>query len=479
MNLTVGHGIKAGALIFIATLFVVACEGPGGTAGDRGPGGETGASGPQGMTGASGPQGMTGASGPQGMTGASGPQGMTGATGPTPAGAAGNLAPERQDMIPDVVINDTVAGAIGTGKSVVASMYFHDDHPEMVTYTASVTMQSMNISSGNEDTVATKVSAVRDMKMMDKFTISLSDGLTPASTEYVPSTPRYGDAMVEIVAMDQEMLWTTQEFLVRRNRRAILRTEGTDALTQRPADFNVGTAGMNVAECAHLIKAMPEMLLSMADPRIDCYTLNHGVTGYALNTAMIKIMAGGRSGRDAGLFTDDDTLRMNPDRYVVQDTEIADVVLDKGTATVSGKKGGVSELTLQAIDTGDLTSPAVTFDINVDPGPMPTAKALPDHIKASLSADAPVGGPEYKLLALSTYFSHTPHADVDDAETLEYSGSSSDDDIAGPATVADDDMTILLKSVGTVVIMVTASEGGTTALPAQSVTRTFKLEVIE
>ena len=69
MNQIVGRWIKAGALIFVTTLIIAACEGASGVTGPQGPTGVPGPQGPQGETGPMGPQGETGPMGPQGETG--------------------------------------------------------------------------------------------------------------------------------------------------------------------------------------------------------------------------------------------------------------------------------------------------------------------------------------------------------------------------------------------------------------------------
>jgi hypothetical protein len=319
-------------------------------------------------------------------------------------------------------------------------MYFHDDNLATVMYRTNVTMQAMNTTGG---TAATTVSAKAGMA--GAIAISLGNGLPANTDEYEARMPAYGNGMVEIVATDDADLWTTQEFYVRRNRRPI-NADG------RATSFNVGTIGAAGVS----------------------YTIDHGTDDEKDNTAALDIKA------DA-LFTDDDTLRFDPDRYVVADSEFVSVSIAGGTATVMGEKGGATELTLQAVDTGNLKSTAYTFAINVDPGPTATKKEL-QAITASLSQDAPTGGPVYRLLAVSSYFAHTPHEDVDPNETLEYSGVSSDDDIAivGDHNATDDYIDITLKAIGEVTISLTAKEsGGTPVAPLQSVTRTVTLNVQE
>ena len=76
MNRIMRRWVKAGALIFVATLVVAACEGP------AGPTGAAGADGADGGDGARGPAGDTGLAGQPGTPGEQGPPGQDGATGP-------------------------------------------------------------------------------------------------------------------------------------------------------------------------------------------------------------------------------------------------------------------------------------------------------------------------------------------------------------------------------------------------------------
>jgi hypothetical protein len=339
------------------------------------------------------------------------------------------------------VLYDPVMGMVTTDTpvdpcSIDASMYFHDDNIAM--YRTNVTMEAMNTAQAELGTAATSVTAKAETT--GAIAVSLANGLPNDADDYAGRTPAYGNGMVEIVATDDGKLWTTQEFYVRRNRRPI-NADG------RATSFNVGTIGAAGVS----------------------YTIDEKE-----NTATVDIRA------DA-IFTDDDTLRFDPDRYVVADSEFVSVSISGGTATVMGEKGGATELTLQAVDTGNLKSTAYTFAINVDPGPTATKKEL-QAITASLSQDAPTGGPVYRLLAVSSYFAHTPHEDVDPNETLEYSGVSSDDDIAivGDHNATDDYIDITLKAIGEVTISLTAKEsGGTPVAPLQSVTRTVTLNVQE
>ena len=83
MNRIMRRWIKAGALIFVATLVVAACEGPAGPDGNDGRDGTAGAKGDQGDPGLQGPPGNDGNDGNDGDDGAKGDQGDPGNDGVT------------------------------------------------------------------------------------------------------------------------------------------------------------------------------------------------------------------------------------------------------------------------------------------------------------------------------------------------------------------------------------------------------------
>jgi hypothetical protein len=279
--------------------------------------------------------------------------------------------------------------------------------------------------------------------------------------------PDYSDGMIEVVATDELGLWNSQTFAVRRNRKPIAREGNANPSgDQRPDAFNVGA--INEVENDR----------SDLEPAAG-YFVNYGLSNQADNKFKVGIGA-------SALYQDDDTLTYDSDRYVLQDADVATVSISGGTATVMGI-GGTTMLTLQAMDTGMLTSPAVTFTVNADPTPTPSKKAL-QPITASLSQDVVgAGGPTYRLLAVSSYFAHNEvDNDVDGAERLTYTASSSDDDIATPRDYVDaqqsadpDTIPFTLKAIGTVTITLVATESTDTVAPLQSVTREVTLNVVE
>ena len=208
MNHAIGRWLKVGALMFIAAIVIAACEGAAGVTGPPGePGtpGAPGASGEPGTPGASGEPGTPGTPGQPGTPGASGEPGTPG----TP-GTPGVDSPGRKGMIDDVVISDKADRKIGDAMSVTVTDYFVGAQMYMAT-----------VGQMNADLIK---SVVQDMDMPGKFTISIADlaGIDGGgSTNSPPDQVELdypGNAMITVTATDENGLWTTQEFAVRRNR---------------------------------------------------------------------------------------------------------------------------------------------------------------------------------------------------------------------------------------------------------------------
>jgi hypothetical protein len=284
------------------------------------------------------------------------------------------------------------------------------------------------------------------------YTVSLKstlaadpDPVTAASEE--AKSAAYGNTMIEVTATDDGLLWTTQEFVVRRNRRPEILVETNEhpmATMNAPTAAAVGTTNK---------EAMTELMASM----------------YFYD--------------DAG-----DTLKLSG--VSVDDDEVADFSVMGDTLTVTGLKAGITMIRLKAVDTGELLSKQHSVTLTVDAGPEASEKPL-EPVTSSLSLEA-TGDPEWKTpLGIGEYFKLN---EINDQEGHTYTASSSDE---SKATVKyDDDATtyeagdpvvLILKALGDTTITLKVAEDAYSTdspdpnepAPDQVAERSFVLTVVE
>jgi N-acetylmuramoyl-L-alanine amidase CwlA len=138
-------------------------------------------------------------------------------------------------MIADVIFND-VNGKTGPDQPVVASMYFHDDDPASLSYSV---MQIPPTAAGAKVTFTESETAAGSYMVKLESTLAADFAATDADTGLTIAT-QYDNTMIEITAIDDGELWTTQEFMVRRNRRPGI-------LEAAPADTNGWHPGATMA----------------------------------------------------------------------------------------------------------------------------------------------------------------------------------------------------------------------------------------
>jgi hypothetical protein len=321
-------------------------------------------------------------------------------------------------MISAVVINDK-DGALDTeARSMDVTGYFHDDGALM--YTATVVSEPTNVDTNGDPDVgsATDVTVAESEEAPGTFAIALKDGVIVTNPNAGQVSARYGDAMVSVTAMDTGMLWTTQEFMVRRNRRAI---------------------------------AIPDLQTVMNDVG----------TNDKANTLELKV---------GSFFTDDDTIIFAS--ASLDDTEKASVSYAGDTVTVMGLTGGDTALRVKVVDTGGLISVQQNITVTVDPGLKVSEKAMAD-VESSLLRDAEME-PIYTLPG--TAASYFERVDSTDTDTLTYTAKSSVESVASVPESITDTLVATLKAVGTTEITLTVTEAEGDGVE-QSISRSFMLTV--
>ena len=429
MNQIVGRWIKAGALIFITTLIIAACEGPGGVTGpqgepgpqgERGPQGEVGPMGPQGEQGPPGADGEQGPQGEQGPAGADGADGADGAQGPQgeqgPQGDQGvegpveNLAPAPKGFIPAIVINDGGSPMWAYGSDTTAAVgdvtgFFHDDMPEMLSYSARVTAHA----GGALDTM---VSVVESDDTAGLFIATVTAGALPDPAYTAAVQESYGNSTVEVMATDQDDLWTSQTFYVRANRAPSIRVAG-DGKT----NLNEGLYETDV------------------------------VVGTAGDDKTLEIDTG------EAFFYDDDELTVTAE---VDDPTYASVEVSGDTITVTGLKGTEGAIStsilLRATDTGGLSTKQHVVTLEVDTGP--TIKAQPEDLTYTLEATSAT----VTVVDVARFFTQPPATGSSDGAYV-YTAASSNVSVATvQAAAVTDNLAIEVRSLGTTEITLTATE---------------------
>ena len=362
-------------------------------------------------------------------------------------------------MIDPVIINDA-DGKVGAAEVVMASMFFHDHNDNIVTYEAMVmaTAAGMDVTlSESEDDPGefTVTLAEKDFPTVD-------DPITSAQAALVALA--YQNSMVEVVATDEGDLWTTQEFIVRRNRRP-----------------EILPATVDTTALVH-----PNALTAVED------TAAVGTTNEQA-TATLK---------SSQYFYDDTDDMLELSEASSDDDETATVqIMDDGTVTVTGVKAGTTNIRLKATDTGDLVSKQHTVTLTVDAGPVAKTETPLVAVTSSLSRQT---NRVYTLpLAIDDYFTLNELAAT---EGHTYTVTSDDESVAtvgfvtfpvaatGPAFATDDTdqanhetrtVGVTLKAIGTTTITITVTEDtadpvtAEEPLPVQSAKRTFTFEVID
>ena len=277
MNRIWGRWLKAGALLVVAAVLVVGCEGaagipgavgPAGPQGEKGEPGEPGATGPQGPQGEQGPQGQPGAAGPQGEPGATGPQGDPGVDGaPGADGAPGEIGPQGQpgsDVDAGPAVIGRIGGSDGTLSLNATGKDFDDNGNEILLEgqrlkedgLPKIRVDGNEFFRGNdlmfeivsvehpmypaadyfdEDPTADPPPVLTDYGMVEIPTIRYfynqedDDGnvLDPDVFyfEIDTDTAMYGPSTVTMRATDMNGLWAEQEFVIRYNREPMLVAE--------------------------------------------------------------------------------------------------------------------------------------------------------------------------------------------------------------------------------------------------------------
>jgi hypothetical protein len=349
-------------------------------------------------------------------------------------------------MIADVIFND-VNGMPGAEQPLVASMYFHDDDPASVVY---------GVLQGPTKAAGSTVTFTESETVAGTYEVKLASTLGPDSATDDDSgetlANSYGNTMIEIMATDGGMLWTTQEFMVRRNRRPGI-LEASPAATN-----NFHPAATEAADTTAAV-------------------------GTTNAQAMTELMA-----PDYFYDDEDDTIGLH--EVSVDDDEVAEISLENGVLTVTGLKAGETEIRMKAIDSGMLVSTQHTVTLTVDAGPVASEKPLND-VTSSLSRTSdriystPLTAVEYfDLKAINNSEGHVFTASSSDESiaTVDVNGSANAD---ADETEGDDPLAITLKALGTVTITLKVTEAESTPptddqpAPVQSVERTFVMTVID
>ena len=367
-------------------------------------------------------------------------------------------------MIDPVIINDA-DGKVGAAEVVMASMFFHDHNDNIVTYEAMVmaTAAGMDVTlSESEDDPGEFT-----VTLAEKDFPTVATAGSPTSAEAAAIALAYQNSMVEVVATDEGDLWTTQEFIVRRNRRPEILPTGT------------GT----IADDARI------------HPNAAVYVEDTAAVGTTNEQATATL-------KSSQYFYDDTDDMLELSEASSDDDETATVqIMDDGTVTVTGVKAGTTNIRLKATDTGDLVSKQHTVTLTVDAGPVAKTATPLVAVTSSLSRQT---NRVYSLpLAVGDYFTLNELAAT---EGHTYTVTSSDESVATvgfvafpvpdppvfittPATANDNDeartVGITLKAIGmtTITIKVTEDTDETVTpeqpLPVQSAERAFVFEVID
>jgi hypothetical protein len=369
-----------------------------------------------------------------------------------PAGAQGddgpvdNVGPSPKGLIDPVIINDGQgednrchgSGAlenwdhddnadtdplIGCGLDIAAYFYDNDD-PEL-DFVSTVLAPNASVS---------KIALV-DAATLGVELLALPDDIyapirvVDADPNPLPASP-YDDVAVEVMAADDQGLWTTQTFMVRRNRRPtkLPATNGANG-PALPAEtsFIVGTRGDGTVATGNLNQRT-------LDPKT--------------------------------YFMDDDTISLQGS---MDDYSVAYEMPGSGgkLIVVGNSETTVYSTTiyLEAVDTGGLRSDRHVLTVNVDPAPtLHATNRLDDEIHVILEQTASA----YVIENMARYFDQkipASGAGSGDA-TLDICATSANHAVAtvtaeNGCVDGDGDLSFTLRSVGNSDIKVTATEPGT------------------
>ena len=299
-------------------------------------------------------------------------------------------------MIPAIIFNDdgsavgkTSMWAYGSGATAdVGDLtgFFHDDGD--LTYTATIVSQAGG-------TLETVVTLTQSADMAGVYSVALAGGARPADTDTpnsytVAAGMSYGNTEVEVMASDDDMLWASQMFYVRRNRAPVIRNTTDEGATDNQ---NGGRYGGD----------SPGAI----------------VVGTAGDHMMLKIDTGDH------FFFDDDDLMVDAE---VDRPEFASVSVDGDVITLTGLKGteaaGNTRILLRATDTGGLKSQQLEFALAVDTGP--AVKTVPDPVTYTLEAE----GTSVYVVDIERFFT----LPATGGEAIAYTAESSDITVATVTT---------------------------------------------
>ena len=408
---------------------------------------------------------------------------------------AGSGSPMDWDHDDDAATDPMVLCSVDLG------MYFDDPNPgDMLTYThsfmgvnkAAKSLEMLSDSVLGANLVAKP--AAGDAQHPYPNTIEEIRAGAVAAHEYTPAT-------VEVMATDTEDLWTTQTFMVMRNRRPVI----------LPSDLETTFATQIAATDA------PDDVVTAATvpgPPTTSIVVGTAGDGTVTKDNHHKVDIAGTD-----IFADDDSFVMDAD---IDDYEIASHGDRGAKITVYGEMQGMTDIHLVAEDSGGLLSRRHKVTIHVDPAP---TLHKDNRLLSPITAILEQGQPVLVIDNILQYFDQVVPVDatnvvvgegeaitITDATTVNGTVCATSDNIAvavpltvvaatgttpachGVARAVESgdaprwsvgDLVIELKSIGNVEIVVTATEpadadnsditGFTT--PQQSAALSFELIV--
>ena len=252
--------------------------------------------------------------------------------------------------------------------SVDLGMYFDDPNPgDMLTYThsfmgvnkAAKSLEMLSDSVLGANLVAKPTTA---QNPYPDTVAEITDGAV-AAHEYTPAT-------VEVMATDTGELWTTQTFMVMRNRRPVILPTGLAAQTT-PEDI------------AGAISAGTFTAADVPGPPTTSIVVGTAGDGTVTKDNHHKVDIAGTD-----IFADDDSFVMDAD---IDDYEIASHGDAGAKITVYGEMQGMTDIHLVAEDSGGLLSKRHKVTIHVDPAPtLHKDNRLASPITAILEQGQPV-----------------------------------------------------------------------------------------
>jgi hypothetical protein len=406
---------------------------------------------------------MDGAQGPPGADGIEGAQGVP--------GPLQNVGPSSKDTIDPLIINDGQSDmnmCRGSGElqdwdhdddantdpqdlcGVNLEDYFYDANGDVLTFETTVMSPNLSVAK----LIGLDSPGVYGVQLKALPTIVQAPFIDESGEEEPQPAGPYDDVTVEVMASDGEGLWTTQTFMVRRNRRPVPlpdTNDATDGPEQGDLSIVVGSAGDGTVtkDNPHHVTLDPDSYFGDDDPielggQLDDYSV-----AYVMDGADGKLIVVGS-----------------------EDTTTYETVLY-----------------IRAVDSGGLDSIQQPITVNVDPAPtLHKDNRLDDDIRVILEQTAPA----FAIQDIDRYFTQKmPSAGEPGAgeETLAICVTSDNHAVAtpngtgtdcagGPSGVVDGDLQVTLRSVGDATIEVTATEPpGDGNTPLQSARLSFKLIV--